>query len=449
MSPTFHLQGIAVFGEMGDLSPMNFVISMHKYMTSVMLGAVCLLAIEAAMADEITDWNHVMLTATLTAPVTPAPVTTRVAAIFESAVFDAVNGIDHRYTPIYVPAAAPPGASRRAAAVQAAYAMLVNLFPAQKATFDQQKAASLAAITDTSDAVQAGLSWGQYVADQIWAWRSQDGFSNTLPPYMGATGPGQWRPTPPAMAPGLDPQLATVTPWIIRRPSQFRPPGPPALTSDQYTADFNETKSMGGSTNSGRTADQTLFANFWQAGNPPDYWDPVAISLAAQHHYPMVRTARLLALINMAMADAIVGCWDAKYTYSSWRPITAIQLADTDGNDATVADTAWTPLITTPAFPEYPSAHSCASGAPGRILSQEFGEETSFSIISDAMPGVTRQFHSFSAALAEVMNARVFGGIHFRTACVDGTALGISVGDYALSHALVPLDGMPDSPNEQ
>lgn len=401
------------------------------------------------MADEITDWNHLMLIATLTAPVTPAPVTTRVAAIFQSAVFDAVNGIDHRYTPIYVPAAAPPGASRRAAAVQAAYATLVNLFPAQQATFDQQKAASLAAITDTTDAVQAGLSWGQYVADQIWAWRSQDGFSNTPPPYLGGTDPGQWRPTPPAMAPGLDPQLATVTPWIIRRPSQFRPPGPPALTSDQYTADFNESKSMGASTNSGRTADQTLYANFWQAGNPPDYFDPVAISLAARHNYSMVRSARLLALINIGMADAMVGCWDAKYTYSSWRPITAIELADTDGNDATTADPSWTPLITTPAFPEYPSAHSCASGAVGRILSQEFGEETSFSIVSDAMPGVTRQFHSFSAALAEVMNARVFGGIHFRTACVDGTALGISVGDYALSHALVPLDGKPDSLNGQ
>jgi hypothetical protein len=325
--------------------------------------------------------------------------------------------------------------------VQAAYATLVNLYPAQKDKFDQQRAASLAQITDTNDAVQQGLSWGQYVADQIWAWRSQDGFSNATAPYLGGTDPGQWRPTPPAMAPGLAPQLATTLPWVMRSPSQFRVSGPVAMTSDQYTADFNEVKSMGGSTNSGRTSDQTLAANFWQVGNPPDYWDQAVTSLASQHHFSLVHSARLLALVDLGMADAIIGCWDAKYTYSSWRPITAIQFGDTDGNDATSPDSAWTPLIVTPAFPEYPSAHSCASAAAGRILSQTFGEETSFNVVSTAMPGVTRRFHNFSAALQEVMNARVFGGIHFRTACIDGTALGVSVGDYVMTHALVPLGG--------
>ena len=141
----------------------------------------------------------------------------------------------------------------------------------------------------------------------------------------------------------------------------------------------------------------------------------------------MVETARLLALVNLGMADAIIGCWDAKYTYSSWRPITAITLGDTDGNNATAPDPGWTPLITTPAFPEYPSAHSCVSGAAGRILSEAFGEDTSFTVVSNAMPGYPRMFHSFSAASEEVKNARVFGGIHFRTACVDGEALGIAV----------------------
>jgi PAP2 superfamily len=392
-------------------------------------------------ADEITDWNQVMLLATLTAPVTPAPVAPRVTAIVQAAVFDAVNGIDRNYSPIFVPPAAPPGTSKRAAAVQAAYATLVNLYPAQKPKFDQQRTASLAAIADTDDAVKQGLSWGQTVADQILAWRSHDGFSDVPPPYLGGTNPGQWRPTPPAMAPGLAPQLATTTPWVIRSPSQFRTTGPVAMTSDQYTADFNEVKNMGGLTNSGRTADQTLLANFWQAGNPPDYWDPVVTSLAAQHHFSMSQTARLLALVNLGMADAAIGCWDAKYTYSWWRPITAIQAGDTDGNAATNPDPAWTPLIVTPPFPEYPSAHSCVSGAAGRILSESFGEEASFNVVSNAMPGVTRSFHSFSAALEEVKNARVLGGIHFRTACVDGTALGIAVGDYVMSHAFLPLDG--------
>jgi hypothetical protein len=362
----------------------------------------------------------------------------RNAAIVQAAVFDAVNGTDRRFLPIYVPPAAPPGTSVRAAAVQAAYASLVNLYPNQKSKFDQQLAISLAAITDPDQAVKQGLAWGQTVADQIWAWRRQDGFSATVPPYQGGTQPGQWRPTPPAMAPGLVPQLATTNPWVIASPSQFHTGGPAAMTSDQYTADYNEVKNMGSATNSGRTKDQTLYSNFWQVGNPPDYWDPVVLSLAAQHNLPMTQTARLLALVNLGMADAIIGCWDAKYTYSSWRPITAIQLGDTDSNDATTADTTWVPLVTTPAFPEYPSAHSCVSGAAARILSQIFGEETAFNVGSNAMPGVTRRFLNFTEALEEIQDARVFGGIHFRTATVDGTALGIAVGDYVLAHALLP-----------
>lgn len=416
--------------------------------TVVRFSIFMMLASEMAIADEVTDWNHTMLMAVLTPPVTPAPVATRVAAIFQAAVFDAVNGIDRRYTPIYVPAAAPPGASWRAAVVQAAYATLVNLYPNQKDKFDQQRSASMAAITDTDDAVQEGLAWGQNVADQIWAWRSQDGFSDAPSPYLGSSDPGKWRPTPPAMAAGLVPQLGHVTPWVVPSPSHFRPAGPAAMTSDQYLADFNETKSMGGATNSGRTADATVYANFWQAGNPPDYFDPVVIGLAAQHHYSAVRTARMLALVNMGISDAIIGCWDAKYTYSSWRPITAIQSADADGNDATTADGAWTPLIVTPPFPEYPSAHSCASGAATHILSQTFGEETSFDVVSNAMPGVTRSFHNFSAALAEIVNARIYGGIHFRTACVDGTALGIAVGDYVMTHAVNPLHGGLKGPDQ-
>ena len=418
-------------------------------MKNTIRASMCLVfAIAAARADEISDWNHVMLVAMLTAPVTPAPVATRVAAIVQSAVFDAVNGVDRRYSSIYVPAAAPPGASQHAAAVQAAYATLVNIYPAQKSTFDQQRSDSLAAITDSNDAVQSGLSWGQYVADQILNWRTHDGFSDAPPAYLGGTDPGQWRPTPPAMAAGLVPQLARVTPWVIPSPSQFRTSGPAAMNSDQYTADFNETKSMGSATNSGRTADATLYANFWQAGNPPDYWDPVALSLATQHHFSTVQSARILALVNVGIADSIIGCWDAKYNYSSWRPVSAIQLADTDGNDATAADANWTPLITTPPFPEYPSAHSCASGAATRIMAQTFGEETSFNVVSNAMPGVTRKFHNFTASLAEVVNARIYGGIHFRTACVDGTALGFAVGEYVVTHASVPLRGGHTDPSQ-
>jgi hypothetical protein len=194
-----------------------------------LLAPLMVCVVQVCMADEIKDWTLVLIQATETAPVTPAPVTTRVAAIVEAAVFDAVNGIDRRYAPIFVTPAAPAGASQRAAAVQAAYVTLVDLYPAQKATFDQQRTTSLAQITDNNLAVQQGLAWGQTVADQIWTWKSQDGFSDTVAPYLGGTNPGQWRPTPPAMAPGLDPQLATTTPWVLRTPSQFRLAGPPSL----------------------------------------------------------------------------------------------------------------------------------------------------------------------------------------------------------------------------
>jgi PAP2 superfamily protein len=330
--------------------------------------------------------------------------------------------------------------------VQAAYASLVHLFPGQTATFDQKRTISFIEISsgpaaENSESIQRGIEWGQTVADAIWAWRSTDGFSNVPPPYLGGLAPGQWRPTPPAFAPGLAPQLAVVTPWAILSPSQFRPGGPPSLTSAQYAADFNETKSMGSASSATRTADETLYVKFWNSASPADFFDPVATSLAAERHLTLSEEARLLALLNVSLADAIIGCWDAKYTYSSWRPVTAIQLAGTDGNPDTTADPTWTPLIVTPPFPEYPSAHSCVSGAATRILSNYFGENTAFSVSSDGMPGVVRYFSNFSVAIEEIKNARVFGGIHFRIACNDGQTLGAEIGDYILANSLVPIHG--------
>ena len=405
-----------------------------------------LVASGVATADEVSDWNRIMLDALLVPPAVAAPLAPRPAAIVQAAVFDAVNGIERRYTPIHVIPAAPPGASPRAAAVQAAYASLLRLFSSQKATLDQKRTISLIGISsgtaaEHSESIERGIEWGQTVADEIWAWRSSDGFANAQPPFLGGLAPGEWQPTPPGFASGLAPQLAHVTPWAIPSPSQFRPAGPPSLTSGQYTTDFEETKTMGSLSSSSRTSDQTLYSRFWQSANPADFWDPVATSISAEHHLNLSENARLLALLNIGLADAVIGCWDAKYTYDSWRPITAIQLAGTDGNPATTADPTWTPLIVTPPFPEYPSAHSCVSGAAGRILSTYFGEDTQFSVSSDGMPGVVRYFSSFSMALQEIKNARVFGGIHFRTACDDGQALGTEIGDYILGHTLLPVHG--------
>jgi PAP2 superfamily len=413
-----------------------------------LLGLSVLLLAGAGLtaADEVTDWNHILLEATLTPPATPPPVSTRSAAIVQAAVFDAVNGIDPHYTSIFVRHIGPRHGSQRAAAVQAAYAILIRLYPAQLDALDQQRSASLWGIArgwgaEHSESIQKGVEWGQAVAEAIWDWRSNDGFGEAPPPFTGGTAPGEWRPTPPAFAPGLVPQLAHVTPWVIKSPSQFRPPAPPAVDSATYAMDFNETKLMGSSTSANRATDQTEYALFWQAGNPPNFWDPVAISLADKHHFSLLQTARLLAQLNVAMSDSIIGCWDAKYTYAYWRPITAITLADTDGNPDTVPEPAWTPLVITPPFPEYPSAHSCASGAAARVLSHYFGEETPITVTTAALPGQMRTFPSFTAAVDEVKDARVFGGIHFRTACDAGQALGNSVANYVLKHSLGRIDG--------
>lgn len=420
--------------------------TLENCVNAIGLSVLLLVSSGIGQADEVTDWNHIMLEATLVPPATAAPVSTRSTAIVQAAVFDAVNGIDPQYAPIHVSRTGPRNASQRAAAVQAAYAILIRLYPAQSDILDQQRWASLIGISrgwgaERSESIQKGIEWGQTVADAIWAWRSNDGFAQTPPPFTGGTAPGEWRPTPPALLPGLAPQLAHVTPWVIQSPSQFRPSAPPALDSAEYTADFNEIKIMGSSSRSSRTLDETDAALFWNPGNPPDFWNPVAVSLAEKHHFNLLRTAHLLAQVNLAMSDSMIGCWDAKYTYVSWRPMTAIQLADTDGNPETLADPTWTPLLVNPPFPGYPSAHSCASAAAAAVLSHYFGDTTAITVTNDALPGQTRSFGSFSAALEEVKNARVFGGIHFRTDCNAGQSLGNSVGEYVIKHSLRRIDG--------
>ncbi len=397
-------------------------------------------------ADEVSDWNRNMFKAGLAAtPPTTALVMSRVAAIVQASVFDAVNGIERRYAPIHVDFAAPNGASVRAAAVQAAYASLVRLYPAQTSTFDAERTASLADISsgaaaEHSESIARGIEWGQTVADAIWAWRSTDGFTPAPPPFLGGPAIGEWRPTPPAFLSGAGPQFAYMTPWVIASPSQFRPAGPPALNSAKYTKVFNETKTMGSLTSPSRTADETLFSLFWNASTAPYYWDQVALELGAERHTTLSENARLLGLVNVAMADAAIGCWEAKYHYVFWRPVTAIPLAASDGNPDTTADPSWMPLFATPAHPEYPSGHSCVSSAAAAVLQDYFGDRA-FSLTSDVMVGVTRYFTSFSDALDEVKNARVFAGIHFRTACDDGQTLGTDVADYVLGHSFQSLNG--------
>src|SRR5438132_316593 len=390
-----------------------------------------------ARADVLTEWNQKLQQALLTAKTSPIA-SSRALAIVQVAVFDAVNGIERRYTPIHVDFDAPPGASRRAAAVQAAYATLVKLFPSQKATLDAERDASIASIAsdeaaEDSQSIARGIEWGQQVADDILLWRSTDGLTPAPPPFLGGMGVGQWRPTPPGFLPGAGPQFAHMTTWALNSPSQFRPSGPPALTSDQYTADFNEVKELGSIGSSNRTADQTQIAVFWN-GNTPAYWNRIATSVAEERHTTLPENARLLALLNVAMADGVISCWDAKYTYVFWRPITAIRLASTDGNPATIEDAGWTPLLVTPNFPEYPSGHATVSPAAAVVLGTYFGNDTEFTLMSETIPGVVRSYTSFTQAADEAFDARIYGGIHFRSACRDGRALGTQLGSFVMTN---------------
>jgi len=246
---------------------------------------------------------------------------------------------------------------------------------------------------------------------------------------------GAWRPTPLVNASGAGPQFASMTPWVLRRPSQFRLPPPLALDSPEYAADLNELKVMGIFSGSSRTPDQSELALFW-AGNTPLYWNRIAAQLSAARELTLAENAHLFALLNVTMADAAIACWDGKYRYVFWRPITAIRAGLTPAD----ADPTWVPWLDffpagTPAHPEYPSGHSTVSGSAAFILSAAFGENTAFTVTSDVRPG-TRSFSSFSDTVAEIANARVFGGIHFRTSCVRANTLGRAVADYVSRHAM-------------
>jgi hypothetical protein len=395
--------------------------------------------VQAAPENIVVDWNQTMVAAFATANVPPAPAN-RLGAVVQSAVFDAVNGIEKRYTPIHVPATGPADASPQSAAASAAHEALVKLFPGQSSSLDAAFAASLRSIGDEEDgnAIAQGVAWGNSVADAIIAWRSADGFSTTPPPYTFRTTPGAWQPTPGGSGPPKFRTLATTTPFALTSPSQFRPSGPPSLTSQHYARDFNEVKTIGALNSAQRTPFQTQTALFWQADSPVAAWDQVADSLTLQHHFNVLRSARLLALVNISIADAIIAVFEAKNHFDTWRPVTAIVDAALDGNPNTIADPAWLPLVTNPYFQEYPSAHSGTSSAAGAALASVFGDETSFTVTSAGLPGVTRSFNSFSDGVAQVADARVFAGIHFRFSCDDAITMGGQIAAYVSSHLMLP-----------
>ena len=340
-------------------------------------------------------------------------------------------------------------ASAPAAVATAARDVLLAENPTQAAAIESAYAMSLAAIPP-GPAKDAGLAIGHAAAAAIQNQRSSDGSSTADIPYTPGTAPGEWRPTPnpfPANPPPPSPGFARATlpgwgnvvPFTLNDGAQFRPDGPPELTSDVYAQDYNEVQDIGEQQSVVRTLEQSEIARFWYQGFGPG-WNRIARIMAQQRTLDMWDTARLLALVNVAMADGFIAGWNTRYVFNFWRPVTAIREGDTDGNPNTVADANWNSYLNTPAIPDYPSTHSVLGGAASEVLERFFGaDDIAFTTTSGApFAGITRSFTSFSQAAEENASSRVYAGIHFRTACNDGIKLGRKIGKFAFKHFLEP-----------
>lgn len=393
--------------------------------------------VPASQLDVVAEWNAEAVRLTLLTSSSQAPIQqTRTMAIVQVSVHDAVNGITRKYRTYLAPADAPENASPEAAAIAAAHHTLRNLFPtpAHQASLDAMFLASLA--THGLSVDDPGVGYGQSAAAAILANRASDGAAAAQYPYAapGAGSPGVWVPL--TALPALLPGWGDVAPWTMRSGAQFRVEAPPALESEEYTKDYNEIKEIGALNSTTRTAEQTQIATFWLA-SPTAIWNQPLRQLVAASDFDLSTRARTYALMYLAAADSSIACWEAKYEYNFWRPQPAIRRGDEDGNDATFADPTWTPLFPTPRHPEYPSGHTANSTAMATILALIFGDDPDLPI-SSTIGTITREWGTFEEGLEEVTDARVYSGIHFRTADVAGSRQGGQVARFAWTHELRP-----------
>jgi len=375
------------------------------------------------------DWNATAAALPIAAP----PVMARVMAAMHGAVHDAINAIEPRYEPYRFRIEAPAGASKDAAAASAAHAVLTALVPGQKAGFDAALATSLAEIPEERTKAE-GIAVGKSAAERMLAWRAQDNFNAKAEDKPG-TGPGVWQRTPPAMAPGVLPQLGGVTPFVLQAADQFPAKGSPELTSGEFLRELNEIKRLGGRHSTARTADQTAVAIFW-SGNEVPILNAAARVASQERKLSVHDNARLFALLHMAGADATIAAFKIKYTRNDGRPITAIRA----GYGSVAADPSWESLLITPPHPEYPSGHCIVTGAAVQVLRDFFGsDQVKFDYVYPAGLGIMRGYTSFSQIAKEVEDARVWGGIHFRSTDEHSTELGRKIGAYAIASAMRPL----------
>ncbi len=409
--------------------------------------AVAFGAPSVARADAVTDWNVIATNAILT-PNPTAHASTLSWAMVQGAVYDAVNGIDGGHRRYLIKPRANPWDSKEAATATAAFRVLVALLPAQQSTLQPLYDAAIAAIP-AGPMRDGGVAAGEAAAAAMLTARANDGRGGPFTFVIG-NDPGDWRPLTPT---ALDPAawVGNVLPFVIESPWQFRTRGPNALTSRAYTRDFEEVKRVGSLTSTARTADQTMAAIFWQA-QPMALYGGALRQLSAKRGLDIADNARLFAMTGIAAADGAISCWNDKYHWNFWRPMAAIREAAADGNPATVADPQWKPLfdpstvtvppgsLITPAFPDHPSGHGCVSGGVLHTAQAFFGtDKLAFDIVSSRFPGRPRHFDRFSQALKEVVDARVWGGIHFRYADEQGAAIGKKVARWLRTYYFQPI----------
>jgi hypothetical protein len=427
-------------------APMTAVSQMTKSrmrIAALLVAGATLLAIAAstpARADTVTDWNATATSALMGTLGQPPQLSVPHLAMVHGAVYDAVNAIDGGRDGYLISSRlATPSDSKEAAAATAAYRVLANVAPVQQVTLQMtlqaQYAASLAAIPDGSSKTR-GIAVGDAAATAMIAARTNDGRGGPFR-FVSGSGPGVWRPvlTPTASDPNA--WLKDLKPFLIESASEFRSKGPLALTSRKYAREFDEVKSLGSAApSSPRTPDQTLAARYW-AENPPGTWSRIFRTLSAQQGLSLVENARYFAMLYLTSADALISVWDDKAHWSFWRPLTAIEEADTDGNPRTEPELGWRPLIPNPPYPEHPSGHTGLSGSIVATLQQFFHtDKVAWSDTNTA--GLTRSFTRFSQAIDEIVDARVWSGIHFRTADEQGERIGRQVARYREQHYFQP-----------
>jgi len=391
-------------------------------------------------ADEVVQWNKTLLTILRTPGAQPATIhPTRSFAILHAAIYDAVNSINTTHEPYLVRVDhVSPHASQEAAAAAAAHEVLLALYPTFQTLLDAQLEQSLARIPDGTDKTR-GTDLGRAIAQATLILRSDDGSATAPVPYVFGTAPGNYQSTPPNFPKQpVFTHWPHVIPFALRQARQFRPGPPPALTSPEYTASFNEVKSLGIAS----TAEQALIGRFWN-GPIQNYWNEITQTAAQAHHLNTAQSARVFALLNLTLADEVIAFYEAKYTYNLWRPVTAIRSADMDGNPQTAVDLNWLPPAgNTAADPSYPGAHATISAGGAFVLNTFFGRKPfHLNVTSEVLPGVTRSFDSFTAVEKEASVSRVYAGQHFRSDEDAGERLGRAVADFVVDNFLTRVSG--------